>query len=401
MTFPTRYQIIRVDVGQDTHDIRVDGDAAGFALELFRDGLPVGFLLRDRVEGDRDEVRDALFGVLGDANPSADRSQSIPAEAVPPITVAICTKDHPDLLARCLDGLGQLDDRPPGIEVLVVDNASSTSETRVVAEAHEGVRYVRESRLGLNFARNRALAEADHGILAFIDDDAVVDRGWLNGLRMAWARAPNAGGFTGQVLPYELESEAQVLVERLGGFRKGFSPVIHGRDASNDPLFPVTTNFGNGCNMAFDVAKMRAIGGFDTALDMGHYLPGGGDLDALYSVVRAGHALVYEPAMLVRHQHRIDMAGLRRQIRMSWGAGTMAFLTKIRDQDPEFAPKARQFIAWWQRDLIRQLVLRRRDPGKPWRISAEEMFGVLIGLNGLYRRAQARAEAIDRSAREH
>src|SRR5260221_3686895 len=117
----------------------------------------------------------------------------------------------------------------------------------------------------------------------------------------------------------------------MGGLRKSYQPVIYGSYSTKDPLYPCTTIFGNGCNMAFRVEAMRSIGGFDEALDTGAALPGGGDLDALYRIVRHGYELVYDPQMLVWHQHRRDFAGLRRQIRRSWGAGCMAFLTKIRD----------------------------------------------------------------------
>ena len=44
------------------------------------------------------------------------------------------------------------------------------------------VRYVCEPRPGLNWARNRAIAEARGEIIAYTDDDVVVDRGWVRAL---------------------------------------------------------------------------------------------------------------------------------------------------------------------------------------------------------------------------
>jgi GT2 family glycosyltransferase len=250
--------------------------------------------------------------------------------------------------------------------------------------------------LGLNFARNCALANATGQIIAYIDDDVVVDRRWMLGLRRAWAREPIAGAFTGQTLPLELETDAQVMVERMGGFRKGFEPRVFGQSLSGDPLYPVTTIFGNGCNMAFNVDLMRSLGGFDEAIDAGAYLPGGGDLDALFRVVRSGRPLVYEPRMLVRHQHRRDLKGLRRQVRWSWGAGCMAFLIKIRDEDPEMSTKAAAFIRWWLNDLLKRLVKMRSTPEQPWGMALQELVGAAWACTGLYRRSRRRSGRIRR-----
>jgi glycosyltransferase involved in cell wall biosynthesis len=353
----------------------------------------VGFLMKSLKPGTTLEAATIEAWIAAEALGLKDQQDVPDSVDTPSVSVAICTKDHPDLLTRCLEGLEALDAGNIPLEILIIDNASRGQETRVIAEGRARTRYIREDRAGLNFARNRALEEAGHDIIAFIDDDVVVDPLWLQGLVTAWRRAPNAGAFTGQVFPYELETRAQIVIEEMGGFRKGFRPIIYGQE-SEDPLYPCTTVFGNGCNMAFRTDCMRALGGFDEALDMGAYLPGGGDLDALYRVVRHGHGLVYEPRMLVRHQHRREMRALRRQIRRSWGAGTMAFLCKIRAQDTEMADKAQTFIQWWRRDLIRRVLRGHNERSAPWWLSVQELAGAMDGLNGLYSRASRRAAAI-------
>ena len=393
MRLPHRFDIHRIDLDRPLGTLMVGPRSSGVALELHRNTAPVGFLLKWHESGTTLEPA-TIEGWIATEVIAPDDSHDVPRSTnTPSVSVAICTKDHPDLLTRCLGGLKVADRGHVPLEILIIDNASSGPQTRKIAEEQAQTRYFREERAGLNFARNRALKEARHDIVAFVDDDVVVDPLWLQGLVTAWRRAPDAGAFTGQVFPYELESHAQIVVEEMGGFRKGFRPIVYGKE-SDDPLYPCTTVFGNGCNMAFRTDCMRALGGFDEALDMGAYLPGGGDLDALYRVVRHGHGLVYEPRMLVRHQHRREMRALRRQIRRSWGAGTMAFLCKIRTQDPEMADKARTFIHWWRRDLIRRVLRGRNEPAAPWALSVQELAGAVDGLNGLYGRASRRAAAI-------
>jgi GT2 family glycosyltransferase len=398
-----RYEIVRWDLDAPPKAVDVPAGTAGVALDVRRGPRPVGFVMA-AAQGGSVLPAEAVAKLIEAGVPAGDRLQPVagpaPKGPAPSTTIVVCTKDHPDLLERCLTALAALERHPadPPFDLLVVDNAPSDDASRRVAERFAGVRYVREPLVGLNFARNRALAEAQGEILAFIDDDAVVDPAWASGLRQAWAHKPDAGAYTGQTLPLELETEAQVVIERMGGFRKGFQPAVYGETSETDWLYPCTTVFGNGCNMAFRVSVMRALGGFDEALDMGRPLPGGGDLDALHRVVRAGHGLVYEPQMLVWHQHRRGYAALRRQIRRSWGAGCMAYLTKIRDQDPGLKVKAQHMIRWWIKDLALRVGGLRPVGDQPWDLVVQELVGALTGLTGTYERARRRARAIRQAA---
>jgi GT2 family glycosyltransferase len=398
-----KYHIVRADLDDDLQPIETPKGCGGIALDLRRGPRPLGFLLRRSRESSWLSAQDVRSWIEREI-PEADRTQPIPypesAAPMPAVTISVCTKDRPKLLRRCLSAIDALlihpTDAPPLVQV--IDNNSTTNETRTVANTFPGVQYIVEKRTGLNFARNRALAEARGEIVAYIDDDTVVDRHWLLGLRQAWARRPDAGGFSGQILPYALDTKARVLFEQMGGFRGGFQPIVYGRYSDTDPLYPCATSFGGGCNMAFRRDLMLKLGGFDEALDTGAPLPGGGDLDAFYQIVSHGCDLVYEPQMLVYHEHRADMAGLRRQIRRSWGMGTMAFLTKIRDFDPAHREKAGIFIQSWLRDLRRKLnPLSRRRGARTWDLVLQEYIGALMGLNGAYVRSRRLTDAIRQS----
>jgi GT2 family glycosyltransferase len=321
-----------------------------------------------------------------------------PAAPMPPLTVAICTKDRPALLRRLLGSLLPPVERARAegqvAEVLVVDNAPSDSATRDAVAAHPGVRHEVEPRAGLDFARNRALAAATGEWIAYLDDDVVVDRSWLDGLREAWTENQDAGAFTGLVLPLELATESQIIFEQRGGFRRGFEKVRYGTEVSGNPYYPCNAgSFGAGCNMAFRRDVLRRLGGFDEALDTGRPLPGGGDLDAFYRVVRAGLPLVYEPGYLVFHEHRRELAQLRRQY-WSWGLGLMAFITKTWRADPAMRRRLSRLVQWWTRYQLREgarALLRRRFPVS---MVVAELVGGARGLLGEYGRSQRRVERI-------
>jgi GT2 family glycosyltransferase len=232
--------------------------------------------------------------------------------------------------------------------------------------------------------------------VAYIDDDAVVDGGWLEGFDEAWRENPDAGAITGLVLPFELATEAQVLFEQRGGFRRGFDKRrFHGRRMPEFGWYPHGSgNFGAGCNMVFRRDVLLRIGGFDEALDTGPPLPGGGDLDIFYRVARSGEPIVYEPRLLVFHQHRRDYAGLRRQY-WSWGTGFMAFVTKHFALERGERRRWVMLIRWWigyqLRRLSRSLVGRGDQPSD---LVAAELLGGLIGLCGVYPRSQRRSARI-------
>lgn len=239
--------------------------------------------------------------------PKATTGADIPG---PPISVIVCTRDRPRLLCHCLQALSRL--AYTEYEVIVVDNASQDGSTANVVSA-TSFRYVREDRPGLDWARNRGASEAHYDIIAYIDDDAHADPGWLNGVADAFAD-PCVSAMTGLVLPLELETDAQRLFEAYGGMSKGAQPRLFQRAWMRPRDMIAAQAVGVGANMAFRRSALEMMGGFDTALDVGTPACGGGDLDLFHRLVAAGLTLRYEPKALVRHQHRRGLDDLRRQI---------------------------------------------------------------------------------------
>ena len=314
----------------------------------------------------------------------------------PSLTIAVCTRDRAALLGRCLAALTALRDARAGlgeaVDLLVVDNAPPDASTRDAAARFDGVRYAVEPVPGLDFGRNRALRETTREYLGFVDDDAVPDPGWLDAVAEAARDAPEAGALTGPVLPLALDTEAQVRFEAAGGFGEGVDWQLYGRERWGDPYYPAGAGrLGTGANMVFRTGTLRGLGGFDEALDTGPPLPGGGDIDMFYRVVRSGARLRYGPAQAVRHEHRRDMAGLRRQYR-SWGLSIGALARKNAGTDPQTRAAHRRMLAWMlvQRHgrMIAGAALGRAalPPSHP----LSEIGGLIQGLAGEYGRSQAR-----------
>ncbi|MCL4402904.1 MAG: glycosyltransferase, partial [Acidobacteria bacterium] len=176
-----------------------------------------------------------------------------------------------------------------------------------------GFRYVREDRPGLDWARNRGIAEARHDLIAFTDDDATVCRNWLRAMARAFADE-EVMGVTGLVLPAELETPSQMWFQRYGGMGKGFAARRFCGVSIGPREMMAAQEVGVGANMVFRRCVFHKIGGFDTRLDVGTPSRGGGDLDIFHRVLSAGLTIHYEPAAFAWHRDRRDMNGLRTQI---------------------------------------------------------------------------------------
>lgn len=344
-------------------------------------GCPVGWVrLRGvaRAPLTHERVLAAAARQLGDAivYTAARRASAVPTRArdLAPITVVVCTRDRPDRLDGCLAALRAAD--YPAFELVVVDNASLGDDTRAVAERH-GARCVREDHPGLDWARNRGIAEAAHPIVAFTDDDVRVDRGWLRALGAAF-REPDVMAATGLIAPAELETEAQTRFELDYG---GMVQALHRRVVRRGNLRKWDVlwagSYGAGANMAFRREVFDKVGLFDVALDVGTPSGGGGDLEMLQRVVARGHALVYEPAAVVWHHHRREMPELQRQIFDNGRGFACYLLTAARTRT--FHPLAiahfalRPWLGGW---LLRRLL---RPRGFPRRLVAAELAGALLG----------------------
>jgi glycosyltransferase involved in cell wall biosynthesis len=298
--------------------------------------------------------KQAVAGTLDKLNENTEQSW-------PPISVVVCTRDRPLSLERCLQALAQLD--YPAYEVVVIDNCSRDATVAQVV-ARSGFRCVREDTPGLDWARNRGVEEAEHDIVAFIDDDALAAPGWLRGVAQGF-EDPEIMAVTGMALPAEIETPAQGNFERYGGMSKGFVGQTIRRDELNDQALFWASRWGVGTNIAFRRTLFEAIGGFDVALDVGTPTGGAGDIEFFYRTVAAGHILRYEPAAMVRHVHRRESASLQRQIYNNGRSFTAYLLTVARDHPRRRAAILRFALrrwvwGWLLRRLISSLIKRDR-----------------------------------------
>lgn len=299
------------------------------------------------------------------------------------ITVVIATRDRTESLLRCLDVLSK--SSYSAFDVVVVDSAPRGDGTRRALAEHPGwpfaLRYVHEPRPGLALAHNAALPAVTGEVVAITDDDVEVDRDWLASIAGAFTDS-EVTCVTGLIVPAELETRAQVLVEESGGFGRGFTRRVYRRDMPEPgPLFPFTAGrFGSGANMAFRTAWLKARGGFDPAMGAGTPARGGDDLTAFLQVIIDGGALVYEPRAVVRHWHRREYEGMRRQA-FQYGMGLGAYLTASVSARPALLGAMLRRVVPAVRHLLSPASAKNvgRTDDFPRELVWRERAGVLVG----------------------
>lgn len=348
-------------------------------------GAPIGFLQVRNTGQDLDslslgrqavaELAAPIWAELEASRLRGDFGRHDPVEA-PAVSVVVCTRDRAKDLDECLSAVSR--QSYPEYEVIVVDNASKDESARLVA-ARWSARYVREDKPGLDWARNRGFAVAQSPIVAYTDDDARPDPGWLRAIAAGFSSA-DVEGVTGLVVPAELETRAQGIFEDIyGGMGKGFQVHVHTRRGREMTYRP--ERIGVGCNMAFRRATLARLGGFDPALDVGTVTGGGGDLDMFQRLMEGGGVLVYRPDAIVRHTHRRTLRKLRRQLYDNGrGYSSVLWASLLRARGLDRARVFKRYWVWiWSWHLRRVMRKLRRREQLPMRLVLAELVGAPLG----------------------
>ena len=228
------------------------------------------------------------------------------------LSIIICTRNRPAALAQCLEKLMESADKD--FELIVVDNAPDDHSTEDIVKKFSAARYVLEKKKGLDFARNAGLRAALHPIIAFTDDDVLVDRGWTAHIKTCF-KNPLTMAVTGLVIPAELETTSQFEFEKYWGFNKGYQPIVfdHAFFLKNIDIGVPVWEIGAGANMAFRREIFDIVGAFDTRLGAGA-AGCSDDTELWYRILASGWNCNYLPYIYVFHQHRRSKKELNKQL---------------------------------------------------------------------------------------
>ncbi|HTY39789.1 MAG TPA: glycosyltransferase family A protein [Candidatus Paceibacterota bacterium] len=161
-------------------------------------------------------------------------------------------------LPACLDAImREIEDAPLEIEILVVDNAS-TDGTAAAAARYPGVRVVAEPHKGIVWARARGFAESTGDLVANIDSDNILPKGWLRTVAREFEKNPGLVCLSGPLFYYDLTHAQQFWVSVFNHI--GFVTHIILRTLH-------VSAWVQGGNFVLRRNAWEKAGGFDTTID--------------------------------------------------------------------------------------------------------------------------------------
>jgi glycosyltransferase involved in cell wall biosynthesis len=215
----------------------------------------------------------------------------------PMISVVVCTFERAADLRRMLQSffhqkfLAEIE-----FELLVIDNNSRDNTAAIVHEfsSYPNIKYFFEAKQGLNFARNRGVAEAKGQIVSFLDDDVLVNENWLVSLKRSFEEtdADVVGGRVSLVFDVPPERWFKGLFRiclaevDLGTSRKELD--------NGDRLY--------GANLSFRQKVFESVGNFEAGLDRcGNEMLSGGETELVRRIVAHKGKVIYDPRVFVEH----------------------------------------------------------------------------------------------------
>ncbi|HUR34413.1 MAG TPA: glycosyltransferase [Vicinamibacterales bacterium] len=226
------------------------------------------------------------------------------------VSVIIPVHNAGALLAEVLRSvLAQFrDDRPH--EILIVDDGSCDGAVKAALSACGGAQVVLLAGGGAGpaAALNLALAAARFPLVAQVDQDVVLEDGWLAHL-VAAIGAADVAAVQGQ---YIADPQGSLLARVMGrDLQERYA-------ALRDDTDHVCTG-----NVLYRTEALRAVGGFDASLGYGY------DNDMSYRLRAAGYRLRYCAEARSTHQWREGLVGYARQ-QYGFGYGRLDLIAKHR-----------------------------------------------------------------------
>ncbi|WP_018611241.1 glycosyltransferase family 2 protein [Segetibacter koreensis] len=248
-----------------------------------------------------------LFSKILDKIFAAFIAEQLPGEVE--ISVVICTRNRSKRLQLCLESLQKQICTPK--EIIVVDNAPTDNNTRLVVENFPNATYLLEARPGLDIARNAGAKKASYPIVAYTDDDVFLHPMWTYRVWESFI-SEDTDAITGLVIASSLDTESQQIFEKHWSFNKGYVDKVFDQDFLKSKS-PKVWDIGAGANMAFRKEVLNKINYFDERLDVGA-AGCSGDSEIWYRILLAGFKIKYNPRAVVYHEHRREISALHKQI---------------------------------------------------------------------------------------
>lgn len=226
------------------------------------------------------------------------------------LSVVVCTRARPEKLLTCVRSICQ--NTYQQFELIVVDQSTATCDTHPTILEDRRIRIVPSATVGLARARNLGVSLSKSEIVAFTDDDCIVDPNWIASLLECFESEPDIAAVFGRVLASPRIDEEPTYVHHVTEFGTStYCTVPSGlfcfaltdfpaERVFQSPCLPYS-NLGSGNNMAFRRSALLQLGGFLEELGAGTNLRSAEDTELQYRSLRRRFRILYSPRPLAFH----------------------------------------------------------------------------------------------------
>jgi GT2 family glycosyltransferase len=231
------------------------------------------------------------------------------------VSVIVCTMSREFKLVRCLRSIR--DGTHKNIEIIVVDQTHPPHDSSFLEKIDPRIRHIRTQSRGLSRARNLGITLANAEIIAFTDDDCIVQPEWIKEIVECFSNHPDVVSVFGRVLAWPSGNDGITYVQAISengttSYCKSSSGLtcFALTDFPEEKIFSTTclpyANLGSGNNMAFRRSWLIRIGAFIEDLGAGSWFRSGEDTELQYRILRLGLKMLYSPKPLVFHDRWLD-----------------------------------------------------------------------------------------------
>lgn len=209
------------------------------------------------------------------------------------VSVIIPTRNRPEMIKMSLRHL--LDQDYSHFETIIVDS-SSNEDTREIVKQFSGVKYIfmQKGKDKRPEAKNIGIRHSKGDFVAFIDDDCMVRKGWLQNLMRNFT-SKTTGAVGGRVINQREQTEPVYDRKTIGKILKNGQVIANWMvDCKN----PIEVDHLPGGNWVIRRDVFDKIGYFDPAYTGGNYLE---ETDMSVRIAKAGFKLIFEPQAIVDH----------------------------------------------------------------------------------------------------
>lgn len=243
------------------------------------------------------------------------------------ISVIIATLNRPNKLNHCLKSV--LNNVFSDFEIIVVDQSINDRTKKIVYQFNfKKIKYFKINSKGKSKALNYAIRKSSGQILAFTDDDCIVDKNWLKNINRSLKQKDFSGAF-GKTLPYRPKQNVGKICPCT--FDKKDKKII------SKPISH-WNNVGFGNNMAFKKSIFKQIGDFKQWLGPGSIGSNAEDAEFALRALINKKIILFNPKIQVHHNRWITKEQFRKQS-LSYSCGEVACYGYFAFQKKEFAKK--------------------------------------------------------------